>query len=289
MGAKDAVLIAIVSVAWAGNFFFSKLALRELPPLTYTALRLGLLGIVLGAFLERPPKGQRVRLVAVAVSMGVLHFGLAFWALRLSTTLAAPTLLLQSYVPLASLLAWRVLGEPLPPRKAAAIVFSFLGVLVLGFDPAALAAPVTLALIVVSALFLALGTVLMRGLTGLSPIGQQGWTAVIGFAPLVVWSLTVEPEGLSAVRTASWVAWGGVVYAALVVSLVGHGLFYVLLKRHPVAQVTPYLLTSPVLTVLLGVAFLGDRPGTRMLLGGAMVLAGVLALSLIPATTARAT
>jgi drug/metabolite transporter (DMT)-like permease len=68
LGAKDAALIAVVSVAWAGNFFFSKLALRELPPLTYTALRLGLLGIVLLG--DRP--GTRMLVGGVMVLAGVL-------------------------------------------------------------------------------------------------------------------------------------------------------------------------------------------------------------------------
>ena len=38
---------------------------------------------------------------------------------------------------------------------------------------------------------------------------------------------------------ASWVAWFGVAYAAVVASLLGHGLYYVLVQRHPVAMITP--------------------------------------------------
>jgi len=62
-------------------------------------------------------------------------------------------------------------------NEAAAIALSFCGVLVLGFDSQVLAAPQTLVLMLVSAFFLALGTVLMRGLTGMGMIDQQGWTA----------------------------------------------------------------------------------------------------------------
>jgi len=63
-------------------------------------------------------------------------------------------------------------------------------------------------------------------------------------------------------------------------SLVGHGLLYVLLQRHPVAQVTPLLLLTPVFAVTLGVLFWGDHPGPRLLLGGALVLGGVLIVAL---------
>ena len=90
----------------------------------------------------------------------------------------------------------------------------------------------------------------------------------------------VLERGLDALRNASWVAWGGAIYAALFSSLLGHGLFYFLVQRHPVATVTPYLLLTPVLAVLLGIVFWGDRPGPALWIGGAMVLGGVLAVAL---------
>ena len=280
LGARDALLLAVVCVAWAGNFLFSKLALREFPPLFYTALRLVLVVAAVSPFLKRPPAGQGLRLVAVGLSNGVLHFGLAFWGLKQSVTLASPSIVLQAYVPISALLARALLREPVSLGSWGAIALSFAGVLVLGFDPVVLQAPGALALIVASAFFLALGTVLMRELKGLDALNQQGWTAAVGIVPLLVWSAAVEPDALESVRSASWVAWGGLAYAALVVSLVGHGLFYVLVQRHPVAQVTPYLLASPVLTVVLGVVLLGDRLGPRMIVGGVMVLMGVLLIAL---------
>ncbi|MCA1714295.1 MAG: DMT family transporter, partial [Gammaproteobacteria bacterium] len=65
------------------------------------------------------------------------------------------------------------------------------------------------------------------------------------------------------------------------------GLYYVLVQRHPVAQVTPWLLLVPVLAVALGVVFWGDRPGPRLLLGGVMVLGGVLVIALRALARAR--
>jgi O-acetylserine/cysteine efflux transporter len=81
-------------------------------------------------------------------------------------------------------------------------------------------------------------------------------------------------------RAASATAWFGVAYAAVVASLLGHGLYYRLVQRHPVAQVTPYLLATPLLATLLGIVVLHDRVGPRLWIGGAMVLGGVLAIAL---------
>jgi len=127
----------------------------------------------------------------------------------------------------------------------------------------------------------------MRGLKGLDAYSQQGWTALIGMLPLLVASALIEPDMRHSIVHASWVAWAGVAYAAVVASLVGHGIYYLLLQRHPVAQVTPYLLSAPVVATVLGIVFLHDQVGPRLWLGGAMVLGGVFAIALRNLTVAR--
>jgi O-acetylserine/cysteine efflux transporter len=139
----------------------------------------------------------------------------------------------------------------------------------------------------ISAFCLSLGTVLMRGLNGVNAFAMQGWTAVFALAPLLLWSAWVEHGQIAALQNASWMAWGGVVYAALLSSLFGHGLFYWLVQRHPVSTLTPYLLLTPLFAVALGIAFWGDRPGPRLYLGGAMVLAGVLIIAVRAKQKAR--
>ena len=287
MGGRDLVLVTVVCLAWAGNFLTSKLALLEFPPLLFTALRLCLLAVMLAPFIKAPAPGQWPRLAAVAICNGVLHFGLSCWSLSLSATLASPAIVMQSYVPMAALLAWWWLGERVHWKTGTAIGLSFVGVLVLGFDPTVLDSPAALLLMLVSAFFLAIGTVLMRGLRGMDLFSQQGWTAVIGVAPLLLASWLIEPHPVEEIAAASWVAWLGVVYAALVASLLGHGIYYLLMQRHPVAQVTPYLLAAPLLATILGIVFLHDQVGPRLWIGGAMVLGGVLAIALRNLAMAR--
>ena len=54
-GRRDGLLVAVVCVAWAGNFLFSKVALREFPPLICTALRLGGVQIIALLRLAKTP------------------------------------------------------------------------------------------------------------------------------------------------------------------------------------------------------------------------------------------
>jgi O-acetylserine/cysteine efflux transporter len=287
LGGRDLGIALVVCVAWALNFLTSAWALHEIPPFLFTAVRLAILALLLGAFLRRPAPGQWPLLLAVAVCNGVLHFGLSFWSLHLAGNLSSPAIVMQSYVPMAALLAWWWLGERFGWRTGVAIAVSFGGVLVLGFDPLVLREPASLLLMLVSAVFLATGTVLMRRLRGLDMFSQQGWTAVIALLPLLALSAWFEPHGLDALRHATWVGWGGAAYSAIGSSLLGHGLYYVLVQRHPVAQVTPWLLLSPVMAVLLGVRVYGDRPGPQLWIGGAMVLGGVLLIALRALAKAR--
>ena len=288
MPARDLILLMLVVLSWAINFLTSALALREIPPFLFTGLRFALLALPLMFFIKRPAPGQWPRLIAVCLCIGVLHFGLSFSALKAAGDLSSPAIVLQSYVPMTALLAWGMLGERFAWRTGVAIAISFSGVLVLGFDPLVLDKPLAVVLMLISAAFLALGTVLMKGLRGLDVFSQQGWTALIAVPPLLTISLLLEPGGLAALPQTSWVAWSGVAYAAFVSSLLGHGLYYVLVQRHPVAQVTPWLLLVPVFAIALGVAYWGDRPGPSLWIGGAMVLGGVLMIALRNLAKARA-
>lgn len=274
------LLLLLICLAWGGNFLTSALALRELPPFLFTALRLCLVALCLLPFLHRPGPGQWPRLIAVSLCNGALHFGLSFWALQLAGNLASPAILMQSYIPMATLLAVVFLGERIGWKTSAGIVLSFAGVLLLGFDPVVLQAPMSMWLMLVAAAFIAVGTVLMRGLTGFTAMSQQGWSALIGIAPLLLLSAGLERAQWSAVTQASAVAWGGVIYSALIASVLGHGLYYWLIQRHPVSRVMPFLLLAPLFAIALGIIFHGDRPGARLLLGGAMVLGGVLVIGL---------
>ena len=277
---RDLVLVLLICLFWATNFLTSAHALREVPPFLFTAMRMGLLAALLVTFMRVPPRAQRKRLFAVAMLNGVLHFGTSFLALKLAGDLSSPAIVTQVYVPMAVLLAWWVLGERFGWRTGVGVALSFAGVLVLGFDPMVLAQPAALFVMMGSSLMVAIGTVLMRGLKDVRMVDQQGWTAVLSLLPLLAISAVFEPGSFTALREASWIGWGAAAYAAVFSSLLGHGVFYWLVQRHPVATVTPYLLLTPVLAIVLGIVFWGDRPGPALWIGGAMVLGGVLVIAL---------
>lgn len=270
-----------ICLIWAGNFVASAVAVEHVPPMTATALRFALVTALLWPFVKRPQPGQWANLLAACWCMGALHFGLLFIALSRSADVSSIAILLQVYVPLSTLLAVALLGERIGWRTASGIGLAFVGVLIVGLDPLVLAQLDVVALALASAFSLALGTVFMRRVRGVGALAFQGWNALLSLAPMALMAAAVESPR-SVLATLEWTspALPAIAYSAVAASIVGHGIFYWLIQRHEINRVTPYLLLVPVLAVALGVALRGDRPGTRLLVGGTVVLAGVLWVTL---------
>lgn len=293
MPASHIALIVVICLAWSGNFLASAIALLSLPPFLYTALRLAIVLALLFPWLKRPAPGHWPRLVAVALLNGALHFGINFWALRAAGDLSSVAIALQSYVPMSVVLSVWLLGERVRWPTVAAVGLAFLGVLVLGLDPEVTDEPLALGLCLLAALLLALGSTLMRGLEGVSAFALQAWAALLGIPVMLAVSVLLEGDPSAHLRGAPWSAYAGAVYSALAASILGHGGYYFLVRQHGVSAITPYLLLTPLFAVMLGVVFWGDRPGPRLMIGGALVLGGVLSIALrrgprVPARAASA-
>lgn len=277
MPASHLLLLMFICLIWAGNFIAAAWSVSMLEPITFTVVRFGLVLALLVPLLRLPARGQWPLLVGSCLTMGAIHFGLVFFALSRSHDVSSVALLMQIYVPLSTLLAVLFLGERIGLRTTAGILLAFAGVLVMGLDPLVLTQLDVVFLVLASALSLATGTVLMRRLDGIGVLNFQAWNAALALLPLALLAIMFEsPSTLVAVTLESPEIWLAVGYSSIGASIVGHGGFYWLIQRHEVNRITPFLLLVPLLGVVLGVLVWGDRPGPRLLGGGALVLAGVL-------------
>ncbi len=219
-------------------------------------------------------------MTAVALLNGGLHFLLVFMALATAEDISSVAILLQTYVPFSAILAVFLLGERIGWRSALAIATAFAGVLLVSLDPVVFANLESVGLCLLSALSLALGTNLMRGLKKTNPFTFQAFTALVSIPVLLPFALYYEDNLTVAVANADWIHWGAVAYSGLISSVIGHGLLFYLVQRNPVSEVTPHLLLAPILAIVFGILIWGDQPGWRLWTGGAMVLGGVLGVAI---------
>jgi O-acetylserine/cysteine efflux transporter len=212
--------------------------------------------------------------------MGALHFTTLFVALDRSEDVSSIAIVQQTYIPMAVIMAILLLGERTGWRTLVATLVAFIGVLVIGFDPMVMSQLDVLFITLMSALFQALGSIYQRGIKGVGVLNFQAWTAVIALPVMITASLITEQNQLEMIFTAELADWSTVLYSVLIASIVGHGLFFQLVQRHPVSAVMPYLQLTPVFAVLFGILLWGDRPGWRLYLGGAAVMLGILIITL---------
>jgi len=275
------LFLLFICLLWAGNFIAAAWAVRILEPVSFTVVRFALVLVLLLPFLRIPHRDQWATLLACCWTMGAIHFGLVFLALGRSQDVSSIALLMQVYVPMSTLMAVLFLNERIGWRTTSGILVAFAGVLVMGLDPLVLSQLDVLGLVLLSALSLATGTILMRRLRGIGVFSFQAWNALLSLLPLALVAVWLEtPSDIVRVMSRTPDIWLAVGYSAVAASIIGHGGFYWLIQRHEVNRITPFLLLVPILAVLLGVLFWGDRPGPRLLTGGALVLAGVLWITL---------
>ena len=277
---RDLFLVLTICLVWAGNFVAASFGTQHFSPFVFMILRFTLLLLILFPFLRWPPPGQWPRLIAVCLLIGGLHFTFMFKAFALAEDVSTVAIVQQTYIPMAVILAMFLMKERVGWKTLAATFLAFAGVVVIGFDPLVLRQTDVLFLALVSALFQALGSIYQRGIKGIGVLNFQAWTALITLPVLFCATLLTEQGQLETVRSAHWQGWASVAYSALMASLVGHGLFFYLVQRHPVTSVMPYLQLTPVFAVIFGIFIWGDRPGVRLLLGGALVITGILFITL---------
>jgi O-acetylserine/cysteine efflux transporter len=131
---------------------------------------------------------------------------------------------------------------------------------------------------------------MVRRLVTLDGVTLIAWVAVFATPQLFAISFVLEGSPVPYIASADWIVWGTVVYLGLIMTALGYGLWYSLVRRHPVGQVAPFLLLLPVFSVIGGIVLLGESLTLHVALGGAVVIAGVafILLERVPAAASAA-
>jgi O-acetylserine/cysteine efflux transporter len=277
--ARDLALLIGITLIWGVNLITSKVGVAEIPPIFFTFLRFLIVALALAPLLRIHP-GQMGTLTLAAMLTGALNFALSFAGLKRATNVSSVAIMTQLGVPFATLLSVAMLGEVVRWRRIAGIALSFVGVGIIGFDPQIGDRWESVALVVASAFFGALGLIIVKKLHDFGPAELLGWTYLISLPPLLAVSLAIEHPSFDALRGVSWQAWGALLFSALVASLIAHTGYYTLVQRYPVTSVAPLTTLSPVFSIVLGVLLLDDKLTSRILIGGACTLLGVLIITL---------
>ena len=88
---------------------------------------------------------------------------------------------------------------------------------------------------------------------------------------LVLASLALKSAQLKALRTATLLDWSAVLTLAVGGFIVSYSIWYGLMRRYRVDQVTPIAFLMPLAGVFFGAMLFGERLSVRALVGGLVV------------------
>lgn len=281
--ARTAPVVALVGATlfWAANYVLGAVAVREMSPVSLTALRWALAAIplvVIAHVVERPDwravlRTWRRQLVLALLGM-VGYAMFVYTALQHTSSVNAS--LVNALNPALIALGGAVLARRAPSRRAAAgMLLGLVGVLVVITggrltDLVRWEANVGDVLMLGAIVVWTLYTLGGRGLAGVPPIAStafQATIAAVAMSPFAAAGQVRWPTGQDAVLAL-------VVIAALP-SVGSYLLWNLALRRVPPAEAGAYLNLITVFTVLIS-AVAGYALGWAQVVGGVLVLGGVL-------------
>lgn len=281
-----AILEATLAVlSWGGSFIATKVALREVSPVTVVWLRFAMGVVILGVatLLRRQfaiPKGKDFAYLALLGFIGIT-FHQWLQSTGLETAQATTTAWIVATTPIfIALLGWIVLKENLSLWQVAGILLAGLGVLlvVTQGNLASLASgrfgTTGDILVLISAPNWAVFSTLSRAGLRRFPATQM-MLYVMGTGWLFTSALLLAGPGLGEIGDLTQAGWLGISFLGIFCSGLAYIFWYDALQILPVAQVGAFVYIEPFVTVLLAALLLGEPLLFASMLGGATILLGV--------------
>jgi drug/metabolite transporter (DMT)-like permease len=293
MRAREWLLLVSLSILWGGSFFFAKVALGELRPLTVVFIRVALAALALNVVAVVAGQGLWQRgvpwpafLVMGAIN-NALPFSLIFWGqTHITSGLAS---ILNATTPLFTVVVAHFLttDERLTGRRIAGVLAGLAGVAIL-VGPASVGGSVWGQLACLgAALSYAFAGIYGRRFKslGVAPLQAAAGQLTASATLILPIMLLLDPVWVSP----SPVTWSALAGLALLSTALGYVIYFRILA---VAGATNLLLVTfllPATAILLGATVLGEQIKGRHLLGMAVISVGLATAAKWRRGTARET
>jgi drug/metabolite transporter (DMT)-like permease len=285
MSATDWLLLVALSMLWGASFFFGKIALLELPPLTVALGRVAIAAAILvvlaritGTVLPADMAAWRPYLL-MGLLNNVIPFGLIFWGqTHIPSGLAA---ILNATTPLFTVLVAHIAtaDEKLTAARVSGVIFGFCGVVVmigpdmlrqLGADIAAQFA------CLLAAISYAIAGVYGRRFRSEPPLRVAAGQLVASSIILAPLALVLDQPWTLPWPSAS--AWAALVALASLSTALGYLIYFRLLARAGATNVLLVTFLIPVSAILLGTLILGEQLAVRHIVGMIAIGIGLAAI-----------
>lgn len=281
MNAKNWGLLFLLSLLWGSSFFFYKILVAVLPPVTVVLGRVGIAGVALNLALlaagQRLPADRALwgRFLVSGLLNNVIPFILIAWGeTRISSGMAS---ILNATTPIFMVVVAHFLTQDdrLTAGKVLAVIVGFVGVGVLvGPDALAGNSEAVGELAVATAAFVyAFAAVYSRRFKGLTPLLAA--TGQISAATLILLPLSLAIDRPWHYPMPGWNIWASFAAIALANTAFAYLIYYKLLARAGVTFISLCTFIIPPLALLLGAVALHESITTGALIGMAVIALGL--------------
>ncbi len=277
--------LAGLTFAWGFNWTAMKVALAEFTPWMFRSLCIGLGSLLLFAIARMAGNDLRIPRALWARLAVLAFFNVTCWNMLIAYGLtmipSGRTAILAFTMPVLSvpLSAW-LLGEKITPAKLAALALGMAGMgLLLGEEVTSLGRSPLGALLALGAAFTwAIGTVLQKRWPLGLPMGTfTAWTMFLGGIPVFAGTLLFDRGPWPPVGTAALLA---LAYNVVIAFAFAYWAWFKIASTVPVAVSSISVLSVPIVGVLCGFLFLGERPSLQEYGALVCVVLAVLAVNL---------
>jgi drug/metabolite transporter (DMT)-like permease len=283
MGRLEWAMLLALAALWGGSFFFFKVLLEALPPLTVVLGRVGLAAIILNLWLalRRDFMPRSLGLWSAFLVMGLLNnvipFSLiVFGETRISSGLAS---ILNAMTPIFTVLIAHLLttNEKLTPRKAMGVALGFVGVMVLigsdllaGLRDADGLGEIACLLAALIYAFAGIYGRRFKGIPAIKVATGQITASTLVLLPVV--AFVDHPWTLPMPGARIWTALIGI---ALICTVLAYILYFRILATAGATNLLLVTFLVPVGAILLGSLVLGETLQARQFLGMALIGGGL--------------
>ncbi len=278
MSPKQILLALIIPTTWGLGFAMAKVGMYQFPPFLLMSMRFTLAALVLVWF-TRPPWGFMRRIFLIALISATIQYGFTFYGLK-GIDASTAVIVVQLEGPFLALLAAIFLKDRLGWKRSLGMALAFGGVAVIAGEPRLEGNLVYVGLVATGAMTWSVGQVMVSQLREVKGPVLLAWVAMFAAPQMFIASLLIENDQWQAITGAAWTDWGIVLYLGLIMTALAYSVWYHLLATCALSKLSPFLLLTPVTTVIFGVLILDETFTLPMTIGAAMVLGGVAATTI---------